>query len=437
MSDDRGTVRDATIFAAASGTGRVAITVVRISGPDSGGILDSLCRRRPAARVATVRILQNRAGEALDRALVLWLPAPGSYTGEDSAELHLHGGRAVLAAVAEALVEAGARPAEAGEFSRRAFLNGRLDLLQAEAIADLVDAETDGQRRQALRQMEGALGAVYRDWTDRLIRLLAAQEALIDFPDEGLPAEAEAAMAAEVASLRGEIVAHLDDCRRGERLREGLVFAITGAPNAGKSTLMNALARREVAIVAPSPGTTRDVLEVRLDIGGVPVTLLDTAGLRETSDPIEAEGVRRARARAAQADLIIELVDATAPGREATVGDGVLRIATKIDLARRPEGIEFGVAAPSDVGMDGLRDRLTEAAHRLTDRAGPPPLTRARHRAALGEAAERLAAAIAAPLPELRGEDLRLALRAIGRVTGQVGVEDVLDSVFRQFCIGK
>jgi tRNA modification GTPase len=437
MIVDNGMIRNSTIFAMASGAGRAAITVLRISGPDSAGILDCLCQRRPAPRVAVVRTLRNRAGDVLDRALVLWFPAPGSYTGEDSAELHLHGGRAVLAAVAEALVETGARPAEAGEFTRRAFLNGRLDLLQAEAIADLVDAETDAQRRQALRQMEGALGALYQDWTERLTRLLAAQEALIDFPDEGLPAEAEAAMAADVVSLRGAIVAHLDDSRRGERLREGLVFAITGPPNAGKSTLINALAQREVAIVAPSPGTTRDVLEVRLDIGGVPVTLLDTAGLRETSDPVEAEGVRRARARAAQADLIIELVDATAPRRTAAASGDVLRIATKIDLAPMPPGIELGVAAPSGTGLDGLRDRLAQAARRLTDRSGPPPLTRARHRAALIEAAERLAAAIDAPLPELRGEDLRLALRAIGRVTGQVGVEDILDSVFRQFCIGK
>jgi tRNA modification GTPase len=322
-------------------------------------------------------------------------------------------------------VEIGARPAEPGEFTRRAFLNGRLDLLQAEAIADLVDAETDAQRRQALRQMEGALGALYRDWTVRLTRLLAAQEALIDFPDEALPPEADKEMVVGLVSLRRAIVTHLDDCRRGERLREGLVFAITGPPNVGKSTLLNALARREVAIVAPSPGTTRDVLEVRLDIGGVPVTLLDTAGLRETSDPIEAEGVRRARARAAQADLVIELVDATSPTQTPALGVGVLRVATKIDLAPMPSG------------MNELRDHLAKAARGLTDRSGPPPLTRARHRAALIEAAERLATAIDAPLPELRGEDLRLALRAIGRVTGQVGVEDILDSVFRQFCIGK
>jgi tRNA modification GTPase len=314
--------------------------------------------------------------------------------------------------------------------------------------------------------MDGGLSRVHQDWAARLVRLLASQEALIDFPDEDLPPEAEDGLVAEIAFLRDEIARHLDDGRRGERLREGLVFAITGPPNAGKSTLINALARREVAIVSPTPGTTRDVLEVRLDIGGVPVTLLDTAGLREAEDPVEAEGVRRARARAAAADFVIELVDATLPaagagaGAGAGVDDGAgtgigisigtgtpaggyaemparLRIATKLDLAPCPAGIEIAVAAPVGAGLDVLHDRLAAAARDLTERAGPPPLTRARHRAALADAVSRLEAAAGAPLPELRGEDLRLALRAVGRVTGHVGVEDILDSVFRQFCIGK
>ncbi len=431
MSSGTAAADGATIFAVASGAGRAAITVVRISGPQCGLVLDRLCRHRPAPRVAALRTLRDRTREMLDRALVLWLPAPGSYTGEDSAELHLHGGRAVLAAVTNALLQEGARPAEAGEFTRRAFLNGRLDLLQAEAVADLVDAETDAQRRQALTQMEGTLGELYRGWASRLIVMLAAQEALIDFPDEDLPPEGADGLAHGLVALRDEIAAHLDDRRRGERLREGLVFAVTGPPNAGKSTLINTLAGREVAIVSPYPGTTRDVLEVRLDIGGVPVTLLDTAGLRESADPIETEGVRRARARAAAADLVIALVDAGAPASPGTLDPtGALRVATKLDLAPAPAGVELGVSAPTGAGMDRLEQRLAEIARELTARAGPPPLTRARHRAALAEAAERLGAAIEAPLPELRGEDLRLALRAIGRVTGQVGVEDVLD-----FCV--
>jgi tRNA modification GTPase len=430
----------ATIFAVASGTGQAAITVLRISGPHSARILDGLCRRRPPPRVAALRTLRNRFAEVLDRAIVLWLPGPGSYTGEDSAELHLHGGRAVLAAISDALLEASARPAEPGEFTRRAFLNGRLELLQAEAIADLVAAETDAQRRQALTQLDGGLGAQYRNWTVRLTQLLAAQEGLIDFPDEGLPLGTEAGMATDLALLRDEIAAHLDDRRSGERLRDGLTFVITGPPNSGKSTLINVLVRREVAIVSPQPGTTRDVLEVRLDIGGVPVALLDTAGLRETDDPVEAEGVRRALARAAEADFVIELVDATSPVRAPAPVEnamGTLRVATKVDLAAAPAGIEIGVSALTGLGLDRLRDCLVEAALGLTAHAGPPPLTRARHRAALVEAVDRLTAATGAALPELRGEDMRLALRAIGRVTGQVGVEDILDSVFGQFCIGK
>jgi tRNA modification GTPase len=429
-----------TIFAAASGAGRAAVTVLRVSGARSGAILDALCRRRPPPRRASLRTLRDGNGAALDRGLVLWLPGPASYTGEDSGELHLHGGRAVLAGIADALVALGARPAEPGEFTRRAFLNGRMDLVQAEAVADLVDAETAAQRTQALRQMEGVLGALYRGWTARLIRLLAQQEALIDFPDEDLPPAVEAAIAGEIAALQNEIAAHLDDGRRGERLREGLVFAITGPPNAGKSTLINALAKRDVAIVAPTPGTTRDVLEARIDLGGVPVTLLDTAGLRDSDDAIEAEGVRRARQRAAAADLVILLEDAARPGQPAdmmALPDRIVRVINKIDLAPNGDARAIGISALSGAGMDGLREVLMDKVLQLTHSSGPPPLTRARHRAALAEAFSRLQAAGAAEMAELRGEDLRLALRGIGRVTGTVGVEDILESVFRQFCIGK
>jgi tRNA modification GTPase len=426
---------DDTIFAPASGVGRVAVTLLRLSGPAAGSIVDALCRRRPAPRVAAVRALRDAAGEVLDRALVLWLPGPGSYTGEDCAELHLHGGPAVLSDVAEALVALGARPAEPGEFTRRAFLNGRMDLTEAEAVADLVEAETSAQRRQALRQLEGQLGALYRGWADRLLRLLAQQEALIDFPDEDLPMGVEAAMAAEIAALAGEIRAHLDDGRRGERLREGLVFAVTGAPNVGKSTLVNALAGRDVAIVSTEAGTTRDVLEVRVVFGGVPVTLLDTAGLRDGVNAVEAEGVRRARARAAAADLVLRVTDAGAPAGPA--GERVIRVGNKADVAPVGEDVDVAVSALTGFGLDGLRERLADAAQRLTQAGGSPPLTRARHRAALQEALRRLDAASGGALPELRGEDLRLALRCLGRITGAVGVEDVLDSVFRQFCIGK
>src|ERR1700722_13639338 len=300
-----------TIFALASGSTRAAIAVMRLSGPNAGATLGTLCGGTlPTPRHAALRRLRDKTGVTLDHGLVLWLPGPGSYTGEDCAEVHLHGGRAVIEGVAEALTACGLRPAEPGEFTRRAFLNGRMDLVEAEAVNDLIAAESEAQRRQALRHMEGALGALYRDWADRVRGILANQEALIDFPDEDLPPDVEADLLATLRRIRVEIGDHLDDAGRGEKLREGLFFAITGAPNVGKSTLINALSERDVAIVSPLPGTTRDALETRVVLGGVPVTLVDTAGLRETSDDVEAEGVRRALARAAEADLAITVIEA-------------------------------------------------------------------------------------------------------------------------------
>lgn len=427
-----------TIFALASGTGRAAIAVMRISGPASGGLLDTLCGR-PEPRRASLRRLRDGAGEVLDEAVVLWFPGPRSYSGEDSAELHLHAGRAVIAGVAEALVRLGARPAEPGEFTRRAFLNGRMDLVEAEAVGDLVAAETAEQRRQALRQLDGALGDLYRGWAARLRRTLAEQEALIDFPDEDLPPDTEAAMLTELAALQAAIGEHLDDGGRGERLREGLVFAVTGPVNVGKSSLVNALAGRDVAIVSALPGTTRDALEAGIELGGVPVTLVDTAGLRETGDAIEAEGVRRARARAASADLVISVYDIRAGIGDAPDRGGTreVLVANKADLGGCARDDALGVSATTGAGLDRLLARLAAEARALTDAAGPPPLTRARHRAALRDAVDRLVASREATWPELRAEDLRLALRALGRVTGEVGVEDILDTIFAQFCIGK
>jgi tRNA modification GTPase len=428
-----------TIFAVASGAGRAAIAVLRISGPASGALLDTLGGARPAPRRASLRRLRDAAGDVLDQAMVLWLPGPGSYSGEDSVELHLHAGQAVVAGVADALVQLGARPAEPGEFTRRAFLNGRMDLIEAEAVGDLVAAETAEQRRQALRQLDGALGDLYRGWATRLRLMLAEQEALIDFPDEDLPPETEAAMLAELAALREAMGRHLDDGRRGERLRGGLIFAVTGPPNVGKSSLVNALAGRDVAIVSASPGTTRDPLETRLELGGVPVTLVDTAGLRETGDAVEAEGVRRARARAASADLVVSVHDIRAGIGDASAPGCVreVRVANKADLGGCAPERSLAVSATTGAGLDALLARLAVEARALTDAAGPPPLTRSRHRAALREAVERLAGAREAAWPELRAEDLRLALRALGRATGEVGVEDILDTIFSRFCIGK
>jgi tRNA modification GTPase len=452
MANDRdeGGMEADTIFAVASGAGHAAIAVVRISGPASFAALAALCGRVPPPRRASLRNLRDRDGAELDQAMVVWLPGPGSYTGEDSVELFLHGGRAVLDGVAQALVRFGARPAEAGEFTRRAFLNGKMDLTEAEAVHDLVAAETTAQRRQALRQLDGALGTIYRGWADRLRVLLAQQEALIDFPDEDLPPEIEAAVLAELAALGEEVAVHLDDERRGERLREGLVFAVTGRPNVGKSSLVNALAERDVAIVSAMPGTTRDALETRVVLGGVPVTLVDTAGLRASTDAIEAEGVRRALARAADADLVVVVIE---PGEQAgeqeappplaggegeyVVAASHLLVMNKLDLGSVAPVDAIGVSALTGEGLDTLRARLGAAARSLTESAGPPPLTQARHRAALQEAAARLADAGIADLAELRTEDLRLALRALGRITGSVGVEDILDTLFSRFCIGK
>ena len=430
MSDD-------TIFALASGSARAAIAVMRISGPAAERAVAALCGgAMPVPRRASLRRLRDAAGDVLDQAVVLWLPGPGTYTGEPCAELHLHGGRAVIDGVADALVAAELRPAEPGEFTRRAFLNGRMDLLEAEAVHDLIAAETEAQRRQALRQLDGALGAIYHDWADRLRGILAYQEALIDFPDEDLPPEVEGQLLATLRGVRAEIRDHLNDAGRGQKLREGLFVAITGAPNVGKSTLINALAERDVAIVSPLPGTTRDALETRVVLGGVPVTLVDTAGLRETTDSVEAEGVRRALARAEDADLVITVVDVGAETIAVPADRNVL-VANKADLGLAGPAGAVRISAKTGEGMADLRNCLASAARRMTESRGAPPLTRARHRAALLAAAGHLEDAERAELPELRGEDLRLAMRELGRITGHVGVEDILDTVFSRFCIGK
>jgi tRNA modification GTPase len=423
-----------TIFAVASGAARAALCVIRVSGSESSEIATTLCGKLPAPRRAVVRNIRAPGGEVLDRGVLLWLPGPASYTGEDSAELHVHGGRAVVQAVAAALVAAGARPAEPGEFSRRAFLHGRMDLLEAEGVADLVAAETEAQRRQALRQMQGGQSQVLAGWAVRLRKMLAWQEALIDFPDEDLPADADTALTTDIAALAAELDAAREDALRGARVRDGLVIAVSGAPNVGKSSLVNALAGRDVAIVAPTPGTTRDALEVALELRGIPVTLIDTAGLRETDDPVEAEGVRRARIRAEHADLVLHVQDATKPEIVTTVG--AVQVANKIDLAPARDGA-LGVSALTGAGIPALRDSLEEAVRGLTEASGPAVLSRSRHEAALLEAATALRAANDAVLPELRGEELRTAMRALGRITGAVDVEAILDTVFGAFCIGK
>jgi tRNA modification GTPase len=390
-----------------------------------------------------VRFRDPESGDALDDGLALWLPGPHSVTGEDVAELHLHGSRAVLAAVMAALSRRGLRLAEPGEFTRRAFLNDKLDLTQAEAVADLAAAETEAQRRQALRQLDGVLGAIYRGWSERLLRLLAYLEAAIDFPDEDLPPEIEAEVAEGTAALAAEIGDHLADGHRGERLRDGIAVAIVGPPNAGKSSLLNQLARREAAITSPIAGTTRDVIEVAIDLAGYPVVLADTAGLRDSADVIEQEGLRRALKRAEEAELRLFVFDATRPGDAggalAWPGPDTLLVANKIDLAAHRDGIPAGalpVSALTGAGLPGLIAALASRIAETYD-AAAPVLTRARHREALETAAAAFQRSLSAELPELRAEDLRLAWRSLGRITGRVDVEDLLEIIFRDFCLGK
>jgi tRNA modification GTPase len=429
-----GNARD-TIFALASGIGSAAISVIRISGERTGEILAVLAGGLPPARRASLRTLRDGAGGVLDRAMVLWMPGPASYTGEDAAELHLHGGRAVREAVSRALVGAGARPADAGEFSRRAFLAGKMDLLEAEAIGDLVASETESQRKLALSGLLGEVGDRVRDWAARLTRCLAFQEALIDFPDETEDEAAGATITSDIDALVHELDDHLARARTGERVRAGLVFAIIGAPNVGKSSLFNALAGRDVAIVAPRPGTTRDALEVHLDLDGVAVTLVDTAGLRETGDEVEAEGIRRARERADAADLVIRVIESGDPA-PAETGPKDLVVFNKIDLGVAPRG-PAGVSAKTGAGLDELMGVLTERARDLTRSERDPVLSNARQVAALRDARSALKAAGEVGLPELRGEELRLALNSIARLAGRVDTEAVLDVVFGAFCIGK
>ena len=514
-----------TIFALSSGRGPAAIAVVRISGSRAGAALKILSGKIPAPRQAALARIRGADNEIIDEALALWFPAPASETGEDVAELQLHGGRAVVAATLAALARIeGLRPAEAGEFTRRAFENGKLDLTAVEGLADLVAAETEGQRRQAFRQMKGLLGDRAETWRQRLIQALAWVEARIDFSDEAdVPDNLLAPALAVARELETEIAAALADGGRGERLREGLVVAIAGPPNAGKSTLLNRLARREAAIVSPFAGTTRDVIEVHLDLGGWPVTLLDTAGIRETDDPVELEGVRRAQQRAAAADLVLWVVDAgeaiaannaaaksaakaasdpgqaspaVIPGRdqrERTRNDEDFAgfafsspptwlVRNKIDLMKGPKRsnelvelsitknedvsdpnktlksmvkaelissnelvsanseLEFSLSAATGEGFDALLGRLARDAGEFLGGTDSALVTRARHRRALEEvlaALRRAQSDEVAGREDLLAEELRLAAAALGRLTGRVDVEDILDVIFRDFCIGK
>ncbi len=443
-----------TIFALASAPGRAGIAVIRVSGDKAGKALSRMGCNIPAPRKATrAKLFDPTTKELLDDGLVLWFPQPHSFTGEDVAELHIHGGRAVIDGVMAALSSVGGvRPAEAGEFTRRAFGNDKMDITQAEALADLVDAESRAQQRQALAQMGGALKELTEDWRLRLVQALAHLEAVIDFPDEDLPPEIADKVWGEVRDLDARITTVLNDAHRGERIREGLSIAILGAPNAGKSSLLNALAKREAAIVSATPGTTRDVIEVHLDIGGYAVTLADTAGLRVSNDDIEQEGMRRARSRAEFADVRIALFDgAVYPTRDeataALVDENTICVISKADLLDQEREVELDMAndmqpthfisVKTEFGLLSLLQRLERTIKHKFDGTSSVAVTRARHRKALDECCDALRRAQKATLSELAAEDLRLAARALGRITGRVDVEDILDVVFREFCIGK
>ena len=433
-----------TIFAVASGRSPAGVAIIRVSGPAALLTYKNLTRRPvPDARMATFGSFRDPKTRALlDKGMALYFPKPASFTGEDVIEYHLHGGAATVKGFLEVLSrEADCRLAQPGEFTRRAFENGKMDLTAAEAVADLISAETEAQKTQALEQLAGHLARLYEGWAADLQKILAHQEAEIEFPDEDMPAGVAAGLTPRIEKLLSEISAHLDDGRRGERLRNGVLIAILGAPNAGKSSLLNALVQRDAAIVSDEAGTTRDIVEAHLDLNGYPVILADTAGLRDTSGKVEAEGIRRAKKIAGEADIKIVLFDGTqepdAETQKLIDGTAVI-VATKADLknfSAPQNALEF--SSVSGKGLDALLKALTEKVSGLFGKKTGPSLTRERHRAALAETAAALERARQATLPELAAEDLRLALRALGGITGRVHVEDLLDRIFKDFCIGK
>lgn len=440
------TSRSDTIFALASGALPAGVAVVRISGPDALSIVTAMCGDLPQARTAALRTLRSGDGAFLDRALVLVFPGPASFTGEDCAELHLHGGRAVVTAVLRSLAGFdNARLAEAGEFTRRAFENGKMDLVEVEGLADLITAETEMQRRLASEQAAGNLSAVYDAWRESLIFARSMLEAELDFSDEGdIPGSVSDRIWGEVADLKAQIDKAIDNLRAGEIIRDGFRIVLAGAPNAGKSSLMNALARRDVAIVTPIAGTTRDVVRCELDIDGYKVELFDTAGLRDTSDVVEQEGIRRARLTIENADLVLQLHDLSSPAQEtAALSPRAVHVGTKLDLVGGVvDPVSQCVLCLSSVtgeGLAALRDLIASAVRASTNVTSLAIPSRLRHAERLRAASLHLQAALGDDLKplEIRAEDLRLASTELARTTGRIDTETLLGKIFSEFCVGK
>ncbi len=438
-----------TIFALSSGRGRAGVAIIRLSGTRARRALEALAGPAPDTRQAVLRnLVDPESGEPLDKALVLRFDAPSSFTGEDIAELHVHGGPAVIDGVLSALGQLeGLRPAMPGEFARRAFDNHKLDLTEVEGLADLIEAETQAQRRQALRQSGGELRALCEAWRAQIIHASSLVEAALDFSDE---ADVPDLVGRQARSVVKELVSclqsHLECASRGERLRDGFLVVLAGAPNAGKSSLLNALSQRDVAIVSQEPGTTRDMIEVHLDLGGYPVTLIDTAGLRETSSDVESEGIRRTHERAETADLVLWLVDAEAPQwnppKNLSGAGNTLTLLNKVDLgmpSERPKEDIAEISVKTGAGLEALVSMLSAQAEAGLDAGEPAMVTRARQRLELETCQEALTSFLNGDLSqlELLAEDLRVAARAMGRLSGRVDVEDVLDRIFGDFCIGK
>ncbi|MDZ7828289.1 MAG: tRNA uridine-5-carboxymethylaminomethyl(34) synthesis GTPase MnmE [Halofilum sp. (in: g-proteobacteria)] len=442
--------RTDTIAAPATPPGHGGIGIIRVSGPDAGTIADLLAGPRPAPHQAALRAFTGADGHAIDRGLALWLPGPGSYTGEDTLELHGHGGPAVIDALFRRVLELGARAAAPGEFTERAFLNGRLDLAQAEAVADLIETSDQAGARAAMRSLEGAFSHRVDRLIEQLTGLRAWIEATLDFPEEEIDYLADPELAERMEALRSDLAGTRAAAVEGRRLVEGQAVVIAGAPNAGKSSLLNRLAGIEAAIVTEVPGTTRDVLRESIRLAGVPLTVIDTAGLRDTDDPVETEGVRRARAAAESADRILLIIDSTDPraNRPALPADvPVDMVRNKIDLSGETAGESrdaeggrvFGVSAATGAGLDALAGHLQRV---LGGTGGEGVFSaRRRHLDALERAAAEIDAAAeefhARAAGELVAERLRRAQDELGRITGRVTSEDLLGEIFGRFCIGK